>query len=95
MANTTSPLSIKLDVEVRERLAALATQEKRTSHALARDAILAMVTESEARNALAREAQDAWVHYQETGLHLSLEEVADWMSGWGTADEKPIPKCHV
>ena len=32
---------------------------------------------------------------QETGLHLTGEEMADWLNSWGTADEGECPPCHV
>ncbi len=44
--------------------------------------------------AFEEEALAAWEHYQETGLHLSLKEVRDWLATWGAPSEKEAPKCH-
>jgi predicted transcriptional regulator len=46
-------------------------------------------------SSIAQDAKAAWAFYQKTGLHLTLDEVGDWMSTWGTASEKPVPTCHV
>ncbi|MCP4284051.1 MAG: CopG family transcriptional regulator, partial [Gammaproteobacteria bacterium] len=32
--------------------------------------------------------------YQETGRHLTGQEVRDWLKTWGTDKEIQIPECH-
>ena len=34
-------------------------------------------------------------HYARTGLHLTWEEVREWLFAYGTPDEKEMPKCHT
>ena len=48
---TISPMSVKLDTALRERLNAVATRHKRASHAIAREAIEAYIEREEAREA--------------------------------------------
>ena len=48
----------------------------------------------EAHQSFTREALASWTAFKETGRHLTLEEVGDWLETWGTADEKPVPECH-
>lgn len=48
----------------------------------------------EARESFKQEALDSWVEYQETGLHLTLQELDDWLNTWGTDVEKEAPICH-
>jgi len=48
----------------------------------------------EARKSFKEEALASWKTYQETGHHLTGEEVRDWLNTWGTDKETPIPKCH-
>jgi predicted transcriptional regulator len=36
----------------------------------------------------------SWAAYQETGQHLTGEEVRTWLNTWGTEDEKAVPECH-
>lgn len=31
---------------------------------------------------------------QETGPHLTVTEVGNWLSTWGTDDEQAAPECH-
>lgn len=46
------------------------------------------------REALVAEALASWHSYQTTGLHLTGEEVRQWLQSWGTVHERPVPKCH-
>lgn len=91
----TSPMSIKLDATVRDRLNSIATRHKRTSHAIAREAIETYVAREEAREALNQEALSSWNHFQETGLHVTGDDVNAWIESWGTKDELPPPKCRA
>lgn len=40
------------------------------------------------------EAYMAWLHYQETGLHLCADEVYEWLDRWGDGRESEISVCH-
>lgn len=95
MSAVMSPMSIKLDSAVRGRLNSIAIRHKRTAHAVAREAIEAYVMREEATEAQNREALAAWNHYQETGLHVTAQEVTAWVESWGTNDEAAPPECHV
>ena len=91
----TSPMSIKLDATVRDRLNSIAARHKRTSHAIAREAIETYVAREEAREALNQEVLSSWNHFQETGLHVTGDDVNAWIESWGTKDELPPPKCRA
>jgi predicted transcriptional regulator len=95
MSAATSPMSIKFDRDFRDRLNTLATRHKRTAHALAREAIEMYVARAEAVDADNQAALAAWDRYQETGLHVTLEDVTTWVETWGTKAEVTPPKCHV
>jgi len=43
---------------------------------------------------LKEEARASWQAYQETGLHLTGQEVSDWLKTWGTEGETELPECH-
>ena len=32
--------------------------------------------------------------YEQTGLHITLDEAASWMETWGAPDEATVPVCH-
>lgn len=53
-----------------------------------------MSTQDELRKSFKQDALLAWEEYERTGLHLTLEEVSDWLSKWGAPDEPPAPTCH-
>lgn len=46
------------------------------------------------RHIFKQEAIVSWTIYQETGLHLTGQEVRTWLSTWGTSKEIEIPSCH-
>ena len=87
-------VSIKLDPAEQERLRALAEARKRAPHYLMREAIRQYLDREEARESFKQEALAAWNEYQETGLHLTGHEVADWVDSWGSAKRAKNPKWH-
>ena len=95
IATATAPMSLKLSSGARERLRALALIKKRPAHALAREAVEDYIARQEEQECRNREADEAWRHYQETGLHATGEEVLKWVASWGTPNQLPPPECHV
>jgi predicted transcriptional regulator len=91
----TAPMSLKLAHTVRDGLKSLASIKKRPAHALAREAVELYVETELAREAFTREADQAWQHYQETGLHATQTEVFTWLDSLGTKNELPKPQCHA
>lgn len=87
-------LSIKLDDEMKARIRALAEQRQRSPHWIMKEAIRQYVENEEARSSFEREALASWHHYRETGLHLTGQEVQDWLKSWGTDEETDAPECH-
>ena len=47
-----------------------------------------------ARESFKQEAITSWAAYQETGLHLSGQEVRNWLNTWGSKTEAELPLCH-
>ena len=86
--------SVKLDEELKSRIQHLAEMRHRSAHWIMREAIRDYVHREEAKESFKQEALDSWTSYQETGLHLSGQEVRTWLNTWGTDKEKAIPKCH-
>lgn len=48
----------------------------------------------EKRQSLYDDARKAWQDYEETGLHVTVEEVTAWLETWGVDDETAPPECH-
>lgn len=91
----TAPMSLLIDVSKKERLARIATRLKRSSHSLAVEAIDAFIEKKEAEERWNQSCIASLNDYLETGLHVTEEEVTQWMDSWGTANEFPPPQCHV
>lgn len=49
----------------------------------------------ETRNPFRAEAAESWAAFAADGLHLTGEEVAEWLAGWGTEAETSMPECHA
>ncbi len=86
--------SIKIDDELKGRIQSLAQQRQRSAHWIMREALTQYVVREEARESFKQEALASWSAYQETGEHLTGEEVRNWLGTWGTEAEKELPKCH-
>ena len=91
-----TPVAVKLDEDVRNRVKALAVARDRSPHWLMREAIRQYVEREERRGG--RFGQDglrAWRVYQETGLHVTHEEADAWLAGLAAGDDQAPPACHV
>lgn len=95
MSTPTVPMSIRLDATARDKLKAIAARQKRTAHALATEAILLLIERKEQEHAWHESCSAALQHFDETGLHVTHDEVVAWMDSWGTDNEVPAPVCHL
>ncbi|MDN5753116.1 MAG: CopG family ribbon-helix-helix protein [Nitrosospira sp.] len=87
--------SIKIDDELKTRVQHLAEVRQRSAQWIMREAIQQYVDREEARENFHREAMESWAEFQETGLHITLDEVSAWLETWGTDAETELPKCHT
>ena len=90
----TRPIAIKIDQDTRDRVKRLAEARHRTSHWVMREAISQYVEREEKRESFRQDAINAWNEYQETGLHVSGDEVIAWLGTWGEEIEQAAPVCH-
>ena len=91
---TSGSVTIKLDAVDRDRIATLAQAKKRTPHYLMKEAILDYVKKEEARHHFIAAAESSFVHYKETGLHVSLDEFSAWVDQVQENPAAPLPECH-
>lgn len=87
--------SIKLDPNMKDRVQRVADSMRRTSHWVMKEAVEKYISDAERREAWERESLEALREFDETGLHVTGEEVMAWLETWGTDDEKPAPECHL
>ena len=88
------PTSVKIDSEMKNRIKQLADIRQRSSHWIMRTAISEYVDREESKENFKQEAITSWKEYQATGMHLTGEEVGDWLSTWGKENELELPDCH-
>lgn len=94
-AAASRPTTIKIDEDTRARVKRLADARQRTPHWMILDAIHQYVDREEKREALMQDAQKAWQEYQETGLHVTLEEADAWLARLEAGEDAEPPACHA
>jgi predicted transcriptional regulator len=87
--------TLTLDVELEKRLRTLAEAEASSPASLMERAISEYVGREEERRQLDEDADAAWRHYQETGLHLTFEEVEAWFEKIAAGEDAELPECHT
>ena len=90
-----SPISIRLPAELKERVQSLAAARQRSANMLVVQAVAAFVEREEKREAIRRECLAAHEHYQQTGLHVSHAEVKEWIAELRRGKKVEPPKCHI
>lgn len=86
-----SPFSLRLSPELKERLDAVAESEDRSASYVATKAIEAFL---DARDAKER-AIDAAFREADKGIFVSQEAVHRWMDSWDTENELPFPEPDI
>ncbi|RKZ99542.1 MAG: CopG family transcriptional regulator [Gammaproteobacteria bacterium] len=86
--------SVKLGDDIKIRIQHLAEARNRSAHWIMRTAINDYVEREEVRENFKQEAISSWTSFKETGLHVTGQEVRDWLNTWGTENESEIPECH-
>jgi predicted transcriptional regulator len=89
-----STTSLKLDLELKERVQRLAQARRRSAHWIMREAVEQYVGREEKREQLRHDALTAWAEYQATGLHATAEEADVWLSRLEAGEDAEAPECH-
>lgn len=63
-------------------------------HSIVLDAVDSHIERLKAKQAYDRRAIQAYQNYQETGLHITLNEFMDWVDSLETDEPKGMPQCH-
>ena len=91
----TATTALRLEPGLKHRAEALAAAEHCTFSAVVRDALQMYLGKREAEQAEIREAVASWNDYQQTGLHVTGDEMSAWLKTWGTENESEPPECHL
>ncbi|MBP3194127.1 MAG: CopG family transcriptional regulator [Cardiobacteriaceae bacterium] len=87
-------LAISLDTVLQQKVEQLALQQKSSLDFVVKQALCEYVERQEKKLQFQQEAIEAWQNYQQDGLHLTADEVFNWLDTWGTDKTTEIPKCH-
>ena len=90
-----SPVAIKIDSDIKERVKRLAEARHRTPHWLMREAIRQYVEREEKRESFRQDAINAWNEYQTTGLHVTHAEADAWLAKLEAGQDAEPPECHA
>jgi predicted transcriptional regulator len=86
-----SPLSVKLDSTLRQRLLALSESRDRSVHWLMKHAIEAYVEQEERSDTLRQETLARWDDV-EAGKTVDNDRVVEWLETWGGNSRKARPR---
>jgi predicted transcriptional regulator len=89
-----SATTLVIDDALAERVARIAEDRDLSIQMLMVSAISDYVERAEARAKLVREGDEAWAEYRRTGLHLTGDEIQDWLKSWAADKNAVAPKCH-
>jgi predicted transcriptional regulator len=92
---TPATTSLKLDVQLKERVQRLAAVRRRTAHWIMREAVEQYVGSEEKREQFRQDALAAWNGYQATGLHATAEEADVWLAKLEAGEQAEAPECHL
>jgi predicted transcriptional regulator len=92
MPDTTT---LELDPEIRARLERLAEARQRSTAGLLLDAIRQYVDREERRERFDRDALAALREYEETGLHVTQEEMEEWFARLEAGEDLEPPQPHT
>ena len=87
-------VSVKLKPEIRDNLNILASFKNRTSHFLMNEAINHYVEAEIARMNFIKAGESAAKHYEETGLHITIDEFSEWAKSLAEDVNSPLVPCH-
>ena len=76
-------LAISLDTALQEKVQQMVALKHATLDSIVHQALCEYV-----------EREEKKIAFQQDGLHLTSDEIMNWLNTWGTKQETEIPKCH-
>lgn len=86
--------TIRLEEELKERLAAAAQRAGKTAHAFIRDAIAASVEQAEFDAEMDRVCEERWAEFLKTGEAVPWDEAKAYLEATvaGKKAQRPVPR---
>ena len=86
--------TIRCNKEVLQQLDVLAQARNRSRAWLINQALAEYVAREEKREQFKMHVLNSWQQYQETGLHVTDDELVAWLETWGGENEAEAPQCR-
>ncbi len=87
--------NLQLDDSMQRQVEQLAAARNTTPLEIVRKAVEHYAMDFETRDELLEKAMAALADYEETGLHLTGEEVDEWLAKIEAGENPPMPPCHT
>jgi predicted transcriptional regulator len=84
--------TIRLEDDLKSRIAAAAEREGKSAHAFMHEAILRSVAQAEEHSEFVRIAQERWKSIVETGMTVSWDEARVWLEARARGENPPRPQ---
>jgi predicted transcriptional regulator len=86
--------TIRCDKEILQQLDSLAEARNRSRTWVINQALSEYVAREEKREQFKRHILKSWQQYEETGLHVTDDELVAYLQTWGSENEAEMPECH-
>jgi len=86
--------SLKIAASLHRRVENLASERQQTPASVMSEAIEQYVERREKREQFLEEGVAAWVDYKATGLHITGDEVDEWLNKLDAGEDAELPECH-
>ena len=84
--------TIRLEDDLKSRIAAAAEREGKSAHAFMHEAILRSVAQAEEDREFQRIAEERWQSIVETGMAVDGEEAMEWLQARARGENPPRPQ---
>ena len=89
-----SPTIIRMEDDLKARVAVAAERAGKTTHAFIRDAIAQTVEQAELDDAFHRLADERWANILATGKAVSWDDARDWLAARSRGEHPTRPKSR-
>ncbi len=95
MATQPNQTGLQVDPIVREQIEQLAASRETTPEEIVRKAVEYYASGTETHDEFLQRGLAAIAGYEATGLHLTGEEVDEWLAKVEAGERPPMPPCHT
>jgi predicted transcriptional regulator len=86
--------TIRCDKNILQQLDTLAEARNRSRTWIINQALTEYIARENKREQFKSHILKSWHQYQETGMHVTDDELVAWLATWGSENETDAPECH-